>query len=64
MAISVFDLFTIGIGPSSSHCVGPMRAAHHFAHQLDKQGLLNRTARVEERVGAASPFTANAETCD
>lgn len=31
MAISVFDLFSIGIGPSSSHTVGPMRAARMFA---------------------------------
>jgi L-serine dehydratase len=46
MAISVFDLFTIGIGPSSSHCVGPMRAAHHFAQLLDDRGLLDRTSRV------------------
>ena len=34
MAVSVFDLFTIGIGPSSSHTVGPMRAARIFAKQL------------------------------
>ena len=34
MAISVFDLFTIGIGPSSSHTVGPMRAARSFAEAL------------------------------
>jgi len=35
MAISVFDLFSIGIGPSSSHTVGPIRAAHKFAENLD-----------------------------
>lgn len=35
MAISVFDLFSIGIGPSSSHTVGPIRAAHKFAQSLD-----------------------------
>ncbi|MEM1261896.1 MAG: L-serine ammonia-lyase [Pseudomonadota bacterium] len=34
MSISVFDLFTIGIGPSSSHTVGPMRAAHRFVDQF------------------------------
>jgi len=34
MAVSVFDLFKIGIGPSSSHTVGPMRAAKMFAHAL------------------------------
>ncbi|WP_249978669.1 L-serine ammonia-lyase [Vreelandella olivaria] len=39
MAISVFDLFRIGIGPSSSHTVGPMRAASHFVWSLEKQPL-------------------------
>jgi L-serine dehydratase len=46
MAISVFDLFKIGIGPSSSHTVGPMRAARLFAQRLAHDGLLERTARV------------------
>ncbi|UZJ29515.1 L-serine ammonia-lyase [Streptomyces endophytica] len=46
MAISVFDLFSIGIGPSSSHTVGPMRAARMFAGRLKKDGLLARTTRV------------------
>ncbi|MEZ0068504.1 L-serine dehydratase [Streptacidiphilus sp. MAP12-20] len=40
MAISVFDLFSIGIGPSSSHTVGPMRAARMFARRLKSEGLL------------------------
>ncbi|MEC7523480.1 MAG: L-serine ammonia-lyase [Myxococcota bacterium] len=47
MAISVFDMFTIGIGPSSSHTVGPMRAAKRFAEGLDQRGLLERTERVK-----------------
>ena len=47
MAISVFDLFTIGIGPSSSHTVGPMRAARRFAERLEDDGRLGRTARVQ-----------------
>lgn len=46
MAVSAFDLFKIGIGPSSSHTVGPMRAAHHFASRLERQGLLPATRRV------------------
>ena len=46
MAVSVFDLFKIGIGPSSSHTVGPMRAARLFALRLEHEGLLPRTARV------------------
>jgi L-serine dehydratase len=47
MAVSVFDLFKIGIGPSSSHTVGPMRAARLFARHLLHDGLLDRTARVQ-----------------
>ena len=46
MAISVFDLFSIGIGPSSSHTVGPMRAAHQFVIALQNEGLLSRVHRV------------------
>jgi L-serine dehydratase len=46
MAISVFDLFSIGIGPSSSHTVGPMKAARMFAVGLRADGLLTRTASV------------------
>jgi L-serine dehydratase len=46
MAISVFDLFSVGIGPSSSHTVGPMRAAGIFAHRLKNEGLLAHTASV------------------
>jgi L-serine dehydratase len=43
MAVSTFDLFKIGIGPSSSHTVGPMRAARSFALRLDADGLLDST---------------------
>ncbi|WP_328873973.1 L-serine ammonia-lyase [Streptomyces sp. NBC_00287] len=46
MAISVFDLFSIGIGPSSSHTVGPMRAAGLFARRLRNEGLLESVASV------------------
>jgi len=46
MAVSVFDLFKIGIGPSSSHTVGPMRAARQFALRLEHSGLLLTTATV------------------
>jgi L-serine dehydratase len=44
--ISAFDLFTIGIGPSSSHTVGPMRAARTFAGGLKADGLVAGTASV------------------
>jgi L-serine dehydratase len=46
MAVSVFDLFKIGIGPSSSHTVGPMRAARMFMLRLAADGLLSSVARV------------------
>ncbi len=46
MALSVFDLFSVGIGPSSSHTVGPMRAARSFATSLEKDGLLEEVAGV------------------
>jgi L-serine dehydratase len=47
MAISVFDLFSIGIGPSSSHTVGPMRAARQFAASLQHSGLSAAVTRVK-----------------
>lgn len=50
MAISVFDLFKVGIGPSSSHTVGPMRAAATFAQSLADQQVLEQTQRVEVRL--------------
>jgi L-serine dehydratase len=46
LTISVFDIFKIGVGPSSSHTVGPMRAAREFVTDLERQGLLERTAKV------------------
>jgi L-serine dehydratase len=48
--VSVFDLFSIGIGPSSSHTVGPMRAAGRFAATLNREGLLSRTTRVRSEL--------------
>lgn len=46
MAVSVFDLFKVGIGPSSSHTVGPMRAARLFAQKLREGGVLDQVARL------------------
>ena len=50
MAVSVFDLFKIGIGPSSSHTVGPMRAARLFVSRLAHDGQLAATARVQSQL--------------
>jgi len=47
MAISVFDLFKIGIGPSSSHTVGPMRAAALFSHALVRARSTAAVARIQ-----------------
>jgi L-serine dehydratase len=47
MAISAFQLFSIGIGPSSSHTVGPMRAARRFLLNLEANRLLSSTTRVK-----------------
>ena len=47
MALSFFDLFTVGIGPSSSHTVGPMRAARAVVQRLRDQGLLAGVTRVQ-----------------
>ncbi|MCA1923709.1 serine dehydratase beta chain, partial [Buttiauxella noackiae] len=44
--ISVFDIFKIGIGPSSSHTVGPMKAGKQFADDLIAQGILQNVTRV------------------
>jgi L-serine dehydratase len=45
-AVSVFDLFTVGIGPSSSHTIGPMRAARTFVTDLDRAGRLSSVVQV------------------
>ena len=50
MSLSVFDLFKIGIGPSSSHTVGPMKAAAMFVKALTQDDMLAATARVEVRL--------------
>ncbi len=47
MAISIFELFTIGIGPSSSHTVGPMKAAYSFASVLRARDLLMPTTAIK-----------------
>lgn len=64
MAISVFDLFKIGIGPSSSHTVGPMRAAALFVQGLRERGQLEQVRRVEVQllVRCRPPASATAAT--
>lgn len=47
MPISVFDLFKVGVGPSSSHTVGPMMAAFKYAALLQESNLINKVSRLE-----------------
>lgn len=47
MALSVFDMFRVGIGPSSSHTVGPMRAGCSFVGKLRAKNLIDEVSRVE-----------------
>ena len=65
MAVSTFDLFKIGIGPSSSHTVGPMRAACRFATRwLDEAGDLARTARIRAEVFGSLALTGRGHGTD
>jgi len=65
MAVSTFDLFKIGIGPSSSHTVGPMRAAARFVdHWLREAGDLDRVARVRAEVFGSLALTGRGHGTD
>ena len=55
MKTSLFEIFKIGIGPSSSHTVGPMRAAAAFATGLLEAGLLDKVGRVEANLYKLAP---------
>jgi L-serine dehydratase len=65
MAVSVFDLFKIGIGPSSSHTVGPMRAAARFITRwLDERGALERVARIRAELFGSLAHTGRGHGTD
>jgi L-serine dehydratase len=64
MAVSVFDLFKIGIGPSSSHTVGPMRAARLFVRHLQHAALLPATARVRAQLYGSLGLTGKGHGSD
>jgi L-serine dehydratase len=57
MHTSLFDLFKIGIGPSSSHTVGPMRAAYRFAERLCDQEALEKVAQIRIELFGSLAFT-------
>src|SRR6202163_4949238 len=57
MSLSVFDIFKVGLGPSSSHTMGPMRAAREFALGLKREGLLGPTRQIAVRLYGSLAFT-------
>ena len=65
MAVSIFDLYKIGIGPSSSHTVGPMRAAARFVeHHLAEAGKLDDVARIRAEVFGSLALTGRGHGTD
>jgi len=64
MAISILNLFTIGIGPSSSHSIGPMRAARQFIERMRVAGILGRCAEIEVRLYGSLALTGKGHGTD
>ncbi len=64
MAISVFDMFKIGVGPSSSHTVGPMRAARQFLLDLEEKELLNSTTQIVAQLYGSLALTGKGHGTD
>jgi len=64
MSLSVFDIFKIGIGPSSSHTMGPMNAARGFALLLEKRGLLADTAQISAQLYGSLALTGRGHCTD
>ena len=64
MVCSVFDLFKIGVGPSSSHTMGPMTAACTFVERLEADGLLDRVARIQVDLYGSLALTGKGHATD
>jgi len=64
LVCSAFDLFKIGVGPSSSHTMGPMTAACRFVEGLRADGLIERTARVEVDLYGSLALTGKGHATD
>ncbi|VFU10608.1 protein of unknown function [Methylocella tundrae] len=62
--ISIFELFKIGIGPSSSHTMGPMKAAGAFVQSLAEAGDLNAAARVRVDLYGSLAWTGRGHATD
>ena len=64
MFLSVFDIFKIGIGPSSSHTVGPMLAANRFVRRMERQGTLSNVVRMRATLYGSLAFTGKGHATD
>src|SRR5260370_36407303 len=64
MTLSVFDIFKVGLGPSSSHAMGPMRAARQFALGLKRDGLLGTTQESAVRLYGSLAFAGVGHSTD
>lgn len=64
MSISLFDMFSIGIGPSSSHTVGPMTAAGDFIEHLESKNILSACQRLEVRLYGSLALTGKGHGTD
>ncbi|HEV8017805.1 MAG TPA: L-serine ammonia-lyase [Steroidobacteraceae bacterium] len=64
MTLSVFDIFKVGIGPSSSHTMGPMRAAREFVAGLKRDGLLEATQEIAARLYGSLALTGRGHGTD
>jgi L-serine dehydratase len=64
MSLSVFDIFKIGIGPSSSHTMGPMNAARGFVELLEARGALQDTAQVSAQLYGSLALTGRGHCTD
>jgi L-serine dehydratase len=64
MSVSVFDLFKLGVGPSSSHTMGPMTAAKRFVELLSRSGLISQVSRLETTLYASLALTGKGHHTD
>jgi L-serine dehydratase len=64
MSLSVFDIFKIGIGPSSSHTMGPMNAARSFVLELERHAILGRVAQVSAQLYGSLALTGRGHCTD
>lgn len=64
MAVSLFQIFSVGIGPSSSHTVGPMRAAYQFISDIENNGRLNEVANIRVELFGSLAMTGEGHKTD